>query len=223
MRYMLIAVAAAAAAAAILPVATAVANPAMLAATAAAQGPTVTHDFLYGRWTDTNDCTNAIDFQADGNFVLSDGRRGRWTLEGDRLTFHGSTTVASRVRAPDANTITLTHADGGVGRSTRCAPRRAMPALPATAAQALAMSQPLLDSRFLIGTWTDNGDCGNVINFLSDGRFNVASGSGRWTLVGERLTFHGNAGERGARARRVGPDRIILLQDDGSIGQSIRC
>ena len=224
MRYMLITVAAAAAA--LLPVSTAGAGPAAttLMAAAAAQARTVDRAFLLGRWTDDGTCNDAIDFKADGTFVLFDGRRNRWTLQGDRLTFHGPNPITTRVQAPDGNTITLTHTDGSVGRSTRCpqATRRTMPALPTTVAQALALSQPLLDNRFLIGTWTDTGDCGNVINFLADGRFTIASGSGRWSLVGERLTFHGER-DIGSRARRVGQDRILLLHDDGSIGQSVRC
>ena len=228
MRYMLII---AAAATALLPVASAGASPAAVTFTtaamaAAAQARTVDHAFLRGRWTDNNNCSDAIDFMADGTWVTTDGVRGRWVLEGDRLSFHGNRVITARVSAPDANTINLIHADGSNGRSTRCPQAsqqtRTMPALPATVAEALAISRPLLEREYLLGTWTDSGDCAVAITFAADGGFTIPTGNGRWTLVGERLTF---IGERtiGARARRVGQDRILLLHDDGSIGQSIRC
>jgi hypothetical protein len=80
----------------------------------------VTTAFLIGRWTDTNDCTNTVEFRDDGSFVTSAGARGIWALNGDQLTFQGDQAVTAQVSAPSANTIVLTHADGRVGRSTRC-------------------------------------------------------------------------------------------------------
>ena len=79
----------------------------------------VTTAFLVGRWTDNNDCSNVVEFSSDGTFTTPGGN-GMWALNGDRLTFHGSSTVSARVTAPDANTIMLTHDDGSLGRSTRC-------------------------------------------------------------------------------------------------------
>ena len=80
----------------------------------------VTSAFLVGRWTDTNDCNNVVEFRTDGTFSMPEGGSGIWALNGDRLTFQGSGTVSARVAAPDANTIILTHDDGSLGRSTRC-------------------------------------------------------------------------------------------------------
>lgn len=80
----------------------------------------VTTAFLVGRWTDTNDCENVVEFRTDGTFSTPGGGSGMWALNGDRLTFQGSSTVSARVAAPDANTIMLTHDDGSLGRSTRC-------------------------------------------------------------------------------------------------------
>jgi hypothetical protein len=96
-----------------------------------------------------------------------------------------------------------------------------MPALPAGPAEAIAMSRPF-GHDLLVGRWTDDGNCGNVIEFRSDGTFVLSDGGGRWRLEGERLSF---IGERiiTARARSVGRDRVILIYDDNSLGQSIRC
>jgi membrane protein involved in colicin uptake len=87
--------------------------------TAAAFNGEVTRQFLVGRWTDNNDCSSTIQFNADGRFVAPTGE-GYWVLDGDRITFQGSSSVSARVQAPDANTIMLIHDDGTVGRSTRC-------------------------------------------------------------------------------------------------------
>lgn len=91
-----------------------------VAGPAAGAGGAVTPAFLVGRWTDTNDCEATIEFRDDGSFVLPNGGTGYWTLNGDRLTFQGSSTVSAQISAPNADTIMLTHANGTVGRSTRC-------------------------------------------------------------------------------------------------------
>jgi hypothetical protein len=80
----------------------------------------VTTAFLIGRWTDTGDCTNTVEFRDDGSFVTSQGARGIWALNGDQLTFQGNDAVTATVTAPSGSTIVLTHANGTVGRSTRC-------------------------------------------------------------------------------------------------------
>ncbi|MDP8994499.1 MAG: hypothetical protein M3N07_05890 [Pseudomonadota bacterium] len=219
-------IAAAAALAGLLCAAGAPTVEAGASAQATAPSQRVDRDFLLGRWTDTGDCTDTVEFLRDGRFVTSQGGAGVWTLDGDRLTFQAERTVSARVQATDRNTIVLIHADGSRGRSTRCgaapASRRvAIPALPQTIPQALAISRPI-GRRFLIGRWTDDGDCSNFIDFLSDGRFQVHDGEGRWTLSGEQLAFIGERTVR-ARARGVGSDRIILIHEDGTIGQSVRC
>jgi hypothetical protein len=196
-------------------------TPVQLAA--AIQAPAVTHGFLVGRWTDNGDCSDNVEFFADGRFLTSKGAAGRWALDGDRLSFVGASTVTARVAATSRDAITLTHDDGSVGGSTRCpaARRIAMPAVPATAAEVLRISQPISRS-LLIGRWTDDGDCGVAIEFMPDGRFTVPTGNGRWTLAGEQLSFIGSTTVT-ARVRGVGRDRILLIHGDGRIGQSMRC
>ena len=197
------------------------------ATSASAQAKPVAAEDVVGRWTDNNDCSNFVDFNADGSFVTNSGARGRWTLEGDRLTFVGNSTVSARIRMDGRDRIHLTHGDGSAGQSTRCpipagGGARALPPLPASIQAALAMSRPVGRAE-LFGRWTDSGDCGNSIEFVSDGRFLIAGGgSGRWRLEGEQLSF---IGERTvtARVRAVGGDRILLIHPDGSLGQSLRC
>lgn len=198
--------------------------PAQPQLAAAIQSVAVTPAFLIGRWTDDGNCANTVEFLDDGQFVTSDGARGRWSLSNGRITFAGNQTVSARIHATGPTRIILTHDDGTIGESTRCTPpppQRTMPPLPATAQAALAMSRPAA-REMLLGRWTDNGDCANIVTFFADGRFTVPTGAGTWTLVGERLTFRGSS-IVGARLRSVGQDRILLIHDDGSVGQSVRC
>jgi hypothetical protein len=214
-----------------LNLAVAVATALAGSATAPAQPPAassaniaVTPAFLYGRWTDDGDCSNAIDFLADGRFVTTGGGAGRWSLSGGRLTFQAAQTISARIQASSRNRIVLYHDDGAVGQSTRCSapPRQtAMPPLPATPQAALAMSSPA-SRQMLIGRWTDTGDCANIVQFFPDGRFSIHNGAGTWTLDGERLTFRGQSAVT-ARLRAVGQNRILLIHDNQTIGQSIRC
>lgn len=216
------------AAAATMPAAPAplAAQPQLLAAAMLQPEGEVTREFLLGRWTDDNDCNNTVELLADGSFVTSEGARGRWTLQGARLSFIGSQTITATVRTNGSNAITLFHDDGTVGGSTRCsttaaARRVTMPALPATVEAALAMSRAPT-REMIIGTWTDDGDCSNTVTFGADGVFRVPTGGGTWTLVGERLTLRGSS-VVGARARAVSQNHILLIHDDGGLGQSVRC
>jgi hypothetical protein len=195
---------------------------------AAAQPPAAssipfTADFLLGRWTDNGNCREWVDFNRDGRFVTFSGAAGQWSVAGDRLTFQGQSTITARVSIVGRDEIRLTHNDGSVGASTRCpAPRRlTMPALPRDEAAALSMSQPITAS-YLIGQWTDDGDCGSVIRFQPDGRFIVATGEGRWTLDGEQLTFSSSTSQT-VRVRGVGSNRVLLIRPNGAIAQSLRC
>jgi hypothetical protein len=101
----------------------------------------------------------------------------------------------------------------------------------AAAAALLAAPLPLAAQKpgqitpdYLIGRWGDNGDCTKDIVIDPDGTFrSYTGGSGRWSLVGNRLTF---AGENGTYVMRVaweGPDSMIITNPDGSVGRSQRC
>jgi hypothetical protein len=182
----------------------------------------VTPGFLIGRWTDDGNCSNTIEFFTDGTFAVSNGAVGRWSLQGDRLTFQGNSSVTARAEAASQNRIVLRHANGTVGESTRCSvPRVAMPAVPATPQAALAMGRTGSRAE-LLGRWTDTGDCAAVVTFFPGGGFLVSGGGGTWTLVGDRLTFTGQS-VVGARVRFVGSNRILLIHDNQTVGQSMRC
>ena len=93
----------------------------------------------------------------------------------------------------------------------------------ATAAVAQAGAAIAVDRDFLIGRWTDNGDCSVAVTFAGDGRFITHDGrAGLWHLEGDRLTMTGQS----TLVLRIVPidrDTINVINPDGTLGRSTRC
>lgn len=84
---------------------------------------------------------------------------------------------------------------------------------------------PTVDRAFLIGGWTDAGDCNEAGQFTADGRYtNTAGRSAAWTLEGDQLTltFEG-AAPRTVRVSAVDQNTLNVVNPDGSNGRSTRC
>lgn len=80
-----------------------------------------------------------------------------------------------------------------------------------------------LDRTYLMGRWTDDEDCSNVIEFAQDGRFIAANGgTGLWNLDGDRLTMSGRATAT-LRIVPIDQDTMTVVNADGSLGRSTRC
>ena len=76
----------------------------------------------------------------------------------------------------------------------------------------------------MVGFWTDDGDCSNVIELHADGTFTTADRArGDWDLEGDRLTISGPGGSITAMAYLDDLDTITLVHTDGSTAQSTRC
>lgn len=96
-------------------------------------------------------------------------------------------------------------------------------------AVALAPVAPLsaqpasLDRAFLVGRWTDNGNCADAVAFNRDGSF-VASNNaiGLWHLQGDRLTMTGTQTVR-LGVTIVDANAVTIANEDGSPGRSTRC
>jgi len=74
-----------------------------------------------GRWTDTGDCADALEYTADGRVIAPDGATGLWRLEGDQLTVTaagGTQTV--RITSLDQSAAYAVSPDGTVQSSQRC-------------------------------------------------------------------------------------------------------
>lgn len=82
---------------------------------------------------------------------------------------------------------------------------------------------PTLDRAFLVGRWTDTGDCSNSTEFSDNGEFRTSAGaSGQWSLAGDRLTLSG-AQTFTAQVVVVDQRTISIVNPDGSTGRSTRC
>lgn len=82
---------------------------------------------------------------------------------------------------------------------------------------------PTLDRAFLIGRWTDNGDCSNSTEFSQSGQFQTSSGAGGlWTLAGDQLTLTGSQTMR-MQIVVIDQNTINIVNPDGSVGRSTRC
>jgi hypothetical protein len=103
----------------------------------------------------------------------------------------------------------------------------ANPALTAAAAPEPgngATGTPVLDQNYLVGRWTDDGDCSRAYEFTADGRFIAADGGvGSWRLDGDQLTASGPAGSATLRVAPVDQNAISATSPDGGSGTSTRC
>jgi hypothetical protein len=109
------------------------------------------------------------------------------------------------------------------GRSLGALALALLAAAPQPAPAAARTPHARLDSAFLIGAWTDDGDCGHAMQFIGNGRFVAAAGgTGSWDLKGNRLTLSGT-GIVVVRLIVRGPDRVDVINADGSVGHSTRC
>jgi hypothetical protein len=80
-----------------------------------------------------------------------------------------------------------------------------------------------LSRAFIVGRWTDNGDCSNAVDLANDGSFTAANGArGLWNLQDDRLTM---TGARTATFQVVPVDQNVInvVNQDGSLGRSTRC
>jgi len=109
---------------------------------------------------------------------------------------------------------------------------RSMPA-PATApadsnaaasAPAAAPSPPVMNADYLVGRWTDEGNCDAAHEFTADGRFIAADGgSGTWVLEGDQLTASGPGGSATVRVAAIDQNTMSGATPDGQTGTSTRC
>ncbi|MBV9881562.1 MAG: hypothetical protein JO276_00970 [Sphingomonadaceae bacterium] len=80
-----------------------------------------------------------------------------------------------------------------------------------------------LDRTYMLGRWTDDNDCNNVIEFTQDGRFIAANGgTGLWNLEGDQLTMTGRDTAT-IRVRPIDQNTMTVINTDGSLGRSTRC
>jgi hypothetical protein len=132
--------------------------------------------------------------------------------------------------AATANSAASSAGKDGAGNNTAAADTAAAPAGglsgkdSGTSTQASAGGVPTLDRAFVIGRWTDKGDCSDGVEFSPDGRFVTANGGGGlWNLEGSEMTMSGNAQTITMRIVPVDQNTMTVVNQDGSLGRSTRC
>lgn len=79
-----------------------------------------------------------------------------------------------------------------------------------------------LNRSFMIGSWTDDGDCDHAVEFLGDGRYFTGTAGGIWQLDGHELTLTSD-NILVIRVVPIDQDTIGVISEDGSVGESTRC
>ena len=81
-----------------------------------------------------------------------------------------------------------------------------------------------VDRDFLIGSWTDGGDCSTTVAFVGDGTFATADGDqGVWSLSGDTLTLTGAAGSRSVTIIPIDRDTMEVVGENGAHDRTTRC
>jgi hypothetical protein len=77
---------------------------------------------------------------------------------------------------------------------------------------------------FLIGSWSDAGDCSVTVAFVGDGTFATADGDqGVWSLTGDSLTLTGAAGTRIVTIIPIDRDTMEVVGENGAHDRTTRC
>ncbi|HYD11661.1 MAG TPA: hypothetical protein VEC11_02310 [Allosphingosinicella sp.] len=81
-----------------------------------------------------------------------------------------------------------------------------------------------VDRDFLIGTWSNDGDCETTVAFAPDGGYATGDGlQGQWSLTGDTLTLSGEAGATRLTIIPIDRDTMEVIGEDGSHDRSTRC
>ena len=80
-----------------------------------------------------------------------------------------------------------------------------------------------VDRAYLVGRWTDDGNCANAMELAQDGRFTTKDGGGGlWNLEGDEVTLSGGR-TLSVRVAAIDHNTITIIHPDGSLGRSTRC
>ena len=91
-------------------------------------------------------------------------------------------------------------------------------------AEAAIVATPVLDRAFLIGRWSDNGDCSKDVTLNADGSFtSYTGGEGQWSLSGSTMRMAGKESTQEVDVERVDQNTVRITSPDSSVGTSQRC
>jgi hypothetical protein len=75
--------------------------------------------YMVGRWTETDNCEQTVEFRPDGSMLLPWGDEARWELEGNVLSMVGNPQVI-RLEVTGPGTMDATKESGTVQQWRRC-------------------------------------------------------------------------------------------------------
>lgn len=79
-----------------------------------------------------------------------------------------------------------------------------------------------LDRNYLVGRWSETGDCADATEFRADGSFVFPWGdTGTWQLEGDRLTLSSNTDAM--TLTRISQDQLDAVSPGGSVHHNRRC
>ena len=79
-----------------------------------------------------------------------------------------------------------------------------------------------LDRNYMVGRWSETGDCADATEFRADGTFVFPWGdTGTWQLDGDRLTLSTNTDAM--RLTRISQDQVDAVSPGGSTHHHRRC
>ena len=79
-----------------------------------------------------------------------------------------------------------------------------------------------LDRNFVVGRWSETGDCADATEFRADGTFVFPWGdTGTWQLEGDQLTLSTNTDAM--RLTRISQDQLDAVSPGGSVHHNRRC
>jgi hypothetical protein len=94
---------------------------------------------------------------------------------------------------------------------------------PAPAPAPAPAGPPALDEAYLVGRWSDSGDCNHGFEFTADGHFyGVDGGAGNWTLNGNVLTASGPGGMVSMQIQPIDRNTMTVTMN-GQTSNPIRC
>jgi len=98
------------------------------------------------------------------------------------------------------------------------------PVAHAQLAQEPPTARVAVDREFLIGSWSDAGDCSTSVAFAPDGAYATADGAeGQWELTGDTLTLSGEGGATRLTIIPIDHNTMEVIGEDGSHDRSTRC
>lgn len=151
-----------------------------------------------------------------------------------QVTLGGMTGMVYRCSTSFAGVTPPTSGGGGSGTSAAAgvAALAIIGGLAALAASAqtapapatvVASGAPPLSVQFMIGRWTDNGNCSDATTFLGNGEvFTAAGGQANWALSGSDLIVTGGGGTVRAQLQPISQDSINA-RSGGTRSVMVRC